>query len=52
MRKLRGAPLPLMQQVQIAAGALVLAGLILNQLVAPAWILLLRLLPWNQVKKR
>jgi rhodanese-related sulfurtransferase len=74
LRKLRGAPLPLMRQVQIAAGALVLAGLILNQLVAPAWILLtwfagaglvfagvsgfcgmallLRLLPWNQVKKR
>jgi rhodanese-related sulfurtransferase len=73
VRKLRGAPLPLMRQVQIAAGTLVLAGLILNQLVAPAWILLtwfagaglvfagvsgfcgmallLRLLPWNQVKR-
>jgi tRNA(adenine34) deaminase len=58
----------------MCAGALVLAGLILNHLVAPAWILLtwfagaglvfagvsgfcgmallLRLLPWNQVKKR
>lgn len=27
-----------MQQVQIAAGSLVLAGVLLSQLVAPAWI--------------
>jgi rhodanese-related sulfurtransferase len=35
-----GAPLPLMRQVQIAAGSLVLLGLALSQTVAPAWILL------------
>ncbi|MEB3260063.1 MAG: rhodanese-like domain-containing protein [Cyanobacteriota bacterium] len=40
VRKRKGAPLPLMRQVQISAGALVLAGLILSQVVAPAWILL------------
>jgi rhodanese-related sulfurtransferase len=40
VRKLSNAPLPLMRQVQIAAGSLVLLGLILSQLVAPAWILL------------
>ncbi len=40
VRKLKGAPLPLLRQVQIAAGALVLAGLILSQVVAPVWILL------------
>jgi rhodanese-related sulfurtransferase len=40
MRKRKGAPLPLTRQVQIAAGSLVLAGLILGQVVAPAWILL------------
>lgn len=34
------APLPLMQQVQIAAGGLVLSGLILSKLVAPGWIAL------------
>ena len=34
------APLPLMRQVQIAAGSLVLLGLILSHTVAPAWILL------------
>ena len=34
------APLPLMRQVQIAAGSLVLLGLILSSTVAPAWILL------------
>jgi len=34
------APLPLMRQVQIAAGSLVLLGLILSQTVAPAWIAL------------
>ena len=33
-------PLPLMRQVQIAAGSLVLVGLILSNVVAPAWILL------------
>ncbi|CAK6693147.1 rhodanese-like domain-containing protein [Synechococcus sp. CBW1107] len=40
LRKLKGAPLPLMRQVQIAAGSLVLLGLILSNTVAPAWILL------------
>ncbi|MFM8604097.1 MAG: DUF2892 domain-containing protein [Cyanobium sp.] len=40
MRKLKNAPLPLMRQVQIAAGSLVLLGLILSNTVAPAWILL------------
>lgn len=40
LRRLRRAPLPLMRQVQIAAGSLVLLGLILNATVAPAWILL------------
>jgi rhodanese-related sulfurtransferase len=40
LRKLKGAPLPLMGQVQIAAGGLVLLGLILSVTVAPAWILL------------
>ena len=34
------APLPLMRQVQIAAGSLVLLGLILSNTVAPAWIAL------------
>lgn len=34
------APLPLMRQVQIAAGSLVLLGLILSHTVAPAWITL------------
>lgn len=34
------APLPIMRQVQIAAGALVLAGVLLSVLAAPAWILL------------
>jgi rhodanese-related sulfurtransferase len=40
VRKLKNAPLPLMRQVQIAAGSLVLLGLILSNTVAPAWILL------------
>ena len=40
LRKLRNVPLPLMRQVQIAAGSLVLLGLILSNTVAPAWILL------------
>ena len=40
LRKLRNAPLPLMRQAQIAAGSLVLLGLILSNVVAPAWILL------------
>ena len=35
-----GAPLPLMRQVQIAAGSLVLLGLIGSQVLAPAWIAL------------
>ena len=38
LRKLKGAPLPLMRQVQIAAGSLVLLGVLLSQLVNPAWI--------------
>ncbi|CAH0294571.1 rhodanese family protein [Roseomonas sp. CECT 9278] len=33
----RSAPLPLMRQVQIAAGSLVLAGVLLGTLVAPAF---------------
>jgi rhodanese-related sulfurtransferase len=40
VRRLRNAPLPLMRQVQITAGSLVLLGLILSNTVAPAWILL------------
>ena len=40
LRKLRNAPMPLMRQVQIAAGSLILLGLILSSTVAPAWILL------------
>jgi rhodanese-related sulfurtransferase len=40
VRKLRNAPLPLMRQVQITAGSLVLLGLILSNTVAPAWIIL------------
>ncbi|MFN9629842.1 MAG: rhodanese-like domain-containing protein [Cyanobacteriota bacterium] len=40
LRKREGAPLPLMRQVQIVAGSLVLVGLLLSQIVAPAWILL------------
>jgi len=38
VNKLKGAPLPLMRQVQIAAGSLVLLGVILSQTVAPGWI--------------
>lgn len=33
----RSAPLPLMRQVQIAAGALVLLGVVLGFLLGPAW---------------
>jgi len=33
-----GAPMPLMRQVQIAAGSLVLLGLILSNVLAPGWI--------------
>jgi rhodanese-related sulfurtransferase len=40
VRTLRNAPLPLMRQVQIAAGSLVLLGLILGTWVAPGWIAL------------
>ena len=40
LSKLPNAPLPLTRQVQIAAGSLVLLGLILSHTVAPAWILL------------
>jgi rhodanese-related sulfurtransferase len=38
VRKLKGAPMPLMRQVQIVAGSLVLLGVILSQTVAPGWI--------------
>jgi len=34
----KGAPLPLMRQVQIVAGGLVLLGVILSQVAAPGWI--------------
>jgi rhodanese-related sulfurtransferase len=34
----KGAPLPLMRQVQIVAGGLVLLGVILSQLAGPGWI--------------
>jgi len=40
VRKRAQAPLPLMRQVQIAAGSLVLLGVVLSQSVASAWILL------------
>jgi rhodanese-related sulfurtransferase len=40
VRKLKNAPLPLMRQVQIAAGSLILLGLILSNVVAPGWIAL------------
>lgn len=40
VRKLKNAPLPLMRQVQIVAGSLLLLGLILSNTVAPAWIIL------------
>jgi rhodanese-related sulfurtransferase len=40
VRRLANAPLPLMRQVQIAAGSLVLLGLILSHVAGPAWILL------------
>jgi len=40
LRRLRNAPMPLMRQVQIAAGSLVLLGLILGTFVAKPWILL------------
>ena len=38
LERRRGAPLPLMRQVQIAAGSLVLLGVILSQAIAPGWI--------------
>ena len=38
VRKLKNAPLPLMRQVQITAGSLILLGLILSNTVAPGWI--------------
>lgn len=38
LEKRKGAPLPLMRQVQITAGSLVLLGVILSQLAAPGWI--------------
>lgn len=40
VRRLANSPLPLMRQVQIAAGGLVLLGLLLSQVVATPWILL------------
>ncbi|MCP9826053.1 rhodanese-like domain-containing protein [Synechococcus sp. EJ6-Ellesmere] len=38
MKRRQGAHLPLMRQVQIAAGSLVLLGVILSQTLAPGWI--------------
>jgi len=38
LERRQGAPLPLMRQVQIAAGTLVLLGVILSQALAPGWI--------------
>ena len=38
LERRRGAPLPLMRQVQISAGALVLIGVVLSQTLAPGWI--------------
>ena len=38
VQKLKNAPLPLMRQVQIAAGSLSLLGLILSNVAAPGWI--------------
>ncbi|MEB3173393.1 MAG: rhodanese-like domain-containing protein [Cyanobacteriota bacterium] len=38
IEKRKGAPLPLMRQVQIVAGGLVLLGVILSQAAAPGWI--------------
>ena len=38
LQRRQGAPLPLMRQVQITAGGLVLLGVILSQAVAPGWI--------------
>jgi rhodanese-related sulfurtransferase len=38
LERRKGAPLPLMRQVQIAAGTLVLLGVILSQAIAPGWI--------------
>lgn len=40
LRRQANAPLPLMRQVQISAGSLVLLGLILSRWVAGPWILL------------
>ncbi|MFM7651695.1 MAG: rhodanese-like domain-containing protein [Vulcanococcus sp.] len=40
LQRLKNGPLPMMGQVQIAAGSLVLLGLILSHTVAPAWIAL------------
>ena len=40
LQRHRNAPMPLMRQVQIAAGSLVLLGLGLGTWVAPAWMLL------------
>ena len=38
LEKRKGAPLPLMRQVQISAGSLVLIGVVLSQTVGPGWI--------------
>lgn len=38
VRKLNKAPWPLMRQVQITAGSLVVIGVLLSQLLAPGWI--------------
>jgi len=40
LHRLKNAPIALMRQVQIAAGSLVLLGLILSSTVSPTWILL------------
>ena len=38
LERRQGAPMPLMRQVQIVAGGLVLLGVIFSQVIAPGWI--------------
>jgi len=38
LERRKGAPLPLMRQVQIVAGGLVLLGVLLSQFAAPGWV--------------
>jgi rhodanese-related sulfurtransferase len=38
LERRKGAPLPLMRQVQIVAGGLVRLGVVLSQVVAPGWL--------------